>query len=279
MKVNPFFICLVPLLFLSAPIVFASTESAVNVYAAYNSSPIDSASDSTTSLVIPAEAHALAEYQAGGHYAQADAEATLDDTLNIAKLFTFAEGFDSYGSSLEATASAISSADWLIYSDTLPVGTPVQVWMDMEFQGQLYSQHGDYVSSAETSLLLDGTEIYSGSASFGRPDLTVTGDWISNVFANGSFAYDVYALGAPPPIDTAVGETINLTIYLQAAIVCMNTLEGGARADFSNSAFYRLQNAFEPGSSSPADIDFVLVPEPTAILLLAAGSLILRKRI
>lgn len=279
MNVKPVLICLIPYAALFAPNAFASL-STVDVSSQYSTLPIDSDDDSASSLPLSAEAHALAGSKPD-NYAQADAAIHFDTASPIPRclISSVTEGFIAGSSlvSVHAQSYAFSTADWLVSSDTLPAGTPVWVWLDIRFDGRLYSEGSAFVSSAETSILLNDTEIYAGSASFANPDLTADGSWAGNLEQSGDNAYDLLA-PATPTFYTAVGETINLTFWLQTEIGCTNAIEGGARADLSGTGYYSFLAAYNLNiPPRPLDVDFVLIPEPASILLLAAGLLRLRR--
>lgn len=271
MKARPFFHSVVLILIVCNPSAFASVAS-VEVTAQYGSLPVDSVADSTSSLILPAEAHAFSEFELGG-FGQSDAKAYLDGRVE-----SFSSGLGAYGHPIYAQSQAASSADWLVHSDTLPVGTPVRVWLDVVFEGRLFSMNSELISSTQASLKLDGDEIYSGSASFAKPDLTAEGNWSGNLTQDGSSAYN---LNLPNTLifDTAVGETINLTLFLRTEIDCGPTWETGASADFSSTGFYTFVGAYDleiPPHS--LNVNFILIPEPFSILLLAAGGLLVRKQ-
>jgi hypothetical protein len=272
MNAKPILSFLMVSVFLFAPSAFASFASA-NATAQYGSLPVDSETDSTVSPALPAEAHALSEFLPGD-YGQSDAKAYLDGRVE-----SYTSGSGAYGNPVYAQSYATSSAEWLIQSDTLASGTSVRVWLDVLFEGQLYSEGTSFISSAEVLLSLNGDEIYSGSASFAKPNLTVEGFWNGNVFPNGGDAYDVYAPGTLI-FDTAVGEIINLTLYLRTEVDCGPTWETGALADFSNSGSYSFIGGFDLHMPPrQLDVNFILIPEPATLLLLLAGTLLLKKRV
>ena len=272
MNVKPFFAFLILFIFLSAPCVFASFEASVDVSAQYGSSLLDSDADSTSSLVMPAEGHALAGSKPDA-YAQSDGMAYLDGHV-----YGFTAGFGTAGNSIYAQSQASGTTRWLVQSDTLPVGTPVQIWMEVLFEGQFYSEDGLCTSSAQASLRIDGSEVYQGSASFANSALSTDGAWWIDYFSkNGNNAYDLYCPQSIAPFVTAVGETIDLTLFLQTAVECTGSYRGGARTDFSSSGGYTFVAKLNPDSGADLDVNMVMVPEPASILLLSLGTLLLRK--
>lgn len=268
MNMKPILFCII-LPALSAPSVFASYAN-VTVYAAYGSIFEDSGADSTTSLLEPAGADAFAGF-GQDDYAQSEVSAYLDG-----RLYGLTEGLSTSGSPIYASATAFSSADWLIASDTLAVGTPVQVRLEVVLEGLFYSENSHAASSAQAWVKLDGDEVYNGSASFANPDLTKEGAWAYSLSPLGGNAYDLYAPGLLL-FNTAVGEKINLTLFLQTEVEWTDTLAGHARTEISGYYNYQYAGTYNPGTGKTIDADLVLIPEPAMLLLLSAGALLLRK--
>jgi len=273
MYVKPVFIYLFLLIYLSVPSVFASYAS-IDVQAAYGSSLMDSAVDLSFSDVLPASGSALAGL-GPEDYAAGSATAYSDGRMGVSG---FSGGFSASGGRVSAFSSSVSSADWLVGSDTLVAGTPVRIGLELMIEGTLYSEAAGSVSSAEISLLCDGQERYGGTVSFAySAGLDVEGAWSYGFYSTGSTSYMAYEYGAVE-IDAAVGQIINLALLLQTGIDCAAGAGGGARTDFSNSASYTFTYFFEPDADRSVDAYPVLIPEPVCGLLLAAGALLLRKR-
>ena len=281
MNLKPFLIGLIPFVFLFAPGVYASLSS-VDVSAQYGVLPVDSDMAFAGSFPFSAETHALVGSKPDD-YAQSDAAIAIDaaNPHPRCQISSLTDGYvtGSSGVSIYAHSQAVSSADWLIDSDTLPIGTPVRVWLEVGFDGQFYSVNGNCTSSAEASILLDGDEIYSGSALFANPDRTANGFWTDDLYENGDKAYDLYDLSTLI-FDTAIGEIINLNFSVQTEIDCTNIIDAGASVDLTGNGYYSFSLAsdfnFPP---KVLDVDFVLIPEPASLLLLAAGLLRLRSKI
>ncbi len=267
MKNKPFFLAAVSIFFLFQACLFAS-YAICNAYSVYGNL---SGSDLKTSnsLTKPAQAEVLVS--AGlSDYASSWAQATLDG-----KVYGLTEGFGTAGVDISAHSSADSSADWLVWSDTVPLGTPVRLWVDLLFEGRLYSEQRQAVSSASAVLLLNGQSLYSASIRFQNPTLTADGLWAYSYVSSGPFSYDLYAPGSLF-IATSVGQKINLTLTLQTSVECTQITFGGARTDFASSGSYAFLGVYSVGTpSKPLNVQMILIPEPASLLLLACGGCLL----
>ncbi|MEJ5260836.1 MAG: hypothetical protein WHS88_11680 [Anaerohalosphaeraceae bacterium] len=215
----------------------------------------------------PAVSEALAGFGLSD-YTFSWAQATLDG-----KVYGLTEGFGTAGVDIYAHSSAVSSTDWLVWSNTVPLGTPVRVWVDLLFEGQLYSEQSRAVSSASVQLSLNGQSIYTGSARYQYPTITADDSWAGSCFPGGAYTCDVYAPGSLF-LQTAVGQTINLTLMLQTTVECSQITIGGARTDFSTSGSYTFLGVYSVGTpSKPLNVQMILIPEPASLLLLACGGL------
>lgn len=267
MKNKPFFLAAVSIFFLFQACLFAS-YAICNAYSVYGNL---SGSDLKTSnsLTKPAQAEVLVS--AGlSDYASSWAQATLDG-----KVYSLTEGFGTAGVDISAHSSADSSADWLVWSDTVPLGTPVRVWVDLLFEGQLSSYQSRAASSASVQLSLNGQSIYTGSARYQIPTVTADGSWADSCYRREYYDCNVYAPGSLF-IQTAVGQTINLTLTLQTSVECTQITFGGARTDFASSGSYAFLGVYSVGTpSKPLNVQMILIPEPASLLLLACGGCLL----
>lgn len=252
----------------------ATLIATASTYAEYDTLS-DSDTDTSTSTSVPAEAHTLVEYEPGGHYGRSDAEASITGVVR-----GFSEGFDSYGGPIYAYSNASCSTDWLIDSSTLPTGTPVNVLVDISFEGELYSESLNFESYANASLSVGGMELYQGSGRFARPNLIDEGYWAGD-FQSAHAGYkrlldttDTLSFSA------LIGDIINIELTLYTEVDLVDVYEGGARADFSNSGSYIFAGAEDPlNPGTMLDVNFQIVPEPSTISFLGLGSLaLLRKR-
>jgi len=271
-KTKPFFLAAVSHFFLFQSCLFASYAIS-NAYSVYGNLS-DSDLKTSNSLTNPAQAEVFVS--AGpSDCASSWAQATLDG-----KVYGFTEGFNTTGADIVdiyAYSSAVSSADWLVWSDTVPLGTPVRVWVDLLFEGQLYSYHTRAASSASGQISLNGQPIYAGSARYQYPlTAEAEGSWVDSC-SIGITGYNckVYAPGSLF-LQTAVGQTINLTLTLQTSVECAQITIGGARTNFSSSGSYTFLGVYSTGTpSKPLNVQMILIPEPTSLLLLACGGCLL----
>ncbi len=265
MKNKPVFLYLTTILLVSGGNVFASYASC-NTYAVYGAVS-DSTLNTSSMLGLPAEAETLVG--AGlEDYASSWTRATLDG-----KVSGVTEGFSAAGQDLYAHSSAVSSANWLVRSNTVAAGTPVRLWLDVLFEGQFYSEQPQAISSASVSLQRNGETIYRGSARFFRTFVTTTYSWDGSCFVENS---TTCVLSAPGSlfVHAVVGDVINLTMNLQTAIECTQTALGGARTDFSSSGSYQFLGAFDYGlPSKELDVEMILIPEPAAVVVVFFGGL------
>jgi len=264
-ETKPFLRAAVSLFFTLQPCLFASFASC-NSYAVYGNL---SNSDLEISVLpgLPASSDVLSGTGLSD-YASSWAQATLDG-----KVCGLTEGFSTAGKNVYAASTSVSSADWLVWSNTVPLGTPVRVWVDLLFDGQLYSEQSLAVSFASVQLSMNGQSICTGSARYQYPTVTADGLWAGAYFAGGDFSYNVYA-PASLFIQTAVGQTINLTLTLQTSIECTQTTLGGARTDFSSCSSYTFLGVYSVGTpSKPLNVQLILIPEPASLLLVCGGLL------
>jgi hypothetical protein len=256
--------------FLFAPYALASYAT-VTSYAAYGSVFEDTSADSSITLADPAQADAFAGFGLDD-YALSEAGGYLDG-----RVYGLAEGLSTAGSPLYASTTAFSSANWLIGSDTLADGTPVQVRLEVTFEGLFYSENSHASSSAQAWVKLDGAEVYAGSASFAKPVLAKEGVWTYSLSPLGSNSYDLYAPGLLL-FNTAVGETINLTLFLRTEIEWTDPSAGYAKTEITG--YYNSQSAgtYNPSTGKVIDANLILIPEPWTFVLLAAGGALLGSR-
>lgn len=266
MKTTSFLPAAVFIFFIFQARLFAS-YALCNAYSVYGNL---SNSDLKTSHLLTSPAQAEVIVGSGlSDYASSWAQATLDG-----KVYGLTEGFSTAGTAVYAHSSAVSSADWRVWSNTVPIGTPVRVWIDLLFQGQLYSEQSQAASFASVKLSLNGQSIYTASARYYSPTVTAYGSWTDSCFPVDAHTYDVYAPGSLF-IQTAVGQTINLTLMLQTSIECTQTALGGARTDFSSCGSYTFLGVYSVGTpSKPVDVQLILIPEPASLLLLVCGGLL-----
>ncbi len=262
MNVKLFCVSMVSLLFCSSNVL--ASYACADAYAVYGGQT-DSCSTTTISSV-PAVAEAsvstgLEDYAFGW------AQATLDG-----KVSGCTEGFSAAGKDVYAHSSAVSSADWLVVSDTVPVGTAVRIWVDVLFEGRFYSEQSQAASRASVVFQADGKTIYEGSAYFQYPVITAEGQWEGMYQPEQPFLYGLSAPGSLF-VQTAVGERINLTLLLQTSIECTQTQQGGAFTDFSSSGSYAFLGVYNLGvPAKELNVQMVLIPEPCSILLVLLGT-------
>ncbi|HOK66652.1 MAG TPA: hypothetical protein PK054_09365 [Anaerohalosphaeraceae bacterium] len=267
MKTKPLFLAATSLFFLFQSCLFAS-YAICNAYSVYGNLS-DSDLKTSHSLTKPAQAEVLVSAGPSDR-ASSWAQATLDG-----KVYGFTEGFGTAGVDIYAHSSAVSSADWLVWSDTVPLGTPVRVWVDLLFVGYLSSYHSRAASSASVQLSLNGQSIYAGSARYQIPTVTAEGSWVDSCGARIAYYCNVYAPGSLF-LQTAVGQTINLTLTLQTSVECPQITIGGARTDFSSSGSYTFLGVYSTGTpSKPLNVQMILIPEPASLFLLACGGCLL----
>lgn len=270
MKAKPFFLPCVSVFLLCASSGFGSYASC-NVYAVYENLS-QSRMDTSAVLGQPAQEEVLLGIGLED-YSSSWARATLDG-----KVSGRTEGFSAAGKDVFAHSSSVSSADWLVWSDTLAVGTPVRLWLDVLFEGHLYSEQSDAVSRAWVVLQKDGVAIYSGSAEYNGSGVSAGSQWDGSCFIQDSKTCLLYAPGSLF-IDAAVGQRLNLTLHLQTSIECTQTQNGGARTDFSSSGSYQFLGAYSRGMPPrQLDVQVILVPEPLSLVLLLGGAAVNLRR-
>ncbi len=205
---------------------------------------------------------------------------------------------DPYGSeSLSIAAAAETWKPFVVASDTLPAGTPVNVTLSISYTGTLQALESvpdkyAYASAEGSMKLFDNTSALLASRSGeAEVECELIGDqWEFITEAIGAWEglltektdlnnHPIYELAYTEDIvfNAIIGETYWLWFDLGTRA---NSSAGSnlgwensqtfAEADFSNTGSYLL--------SSPADVRFVIVPEPLTIgMLMLAGLAVLRR--
>jgi hypothetical protein len=181
---------------------------------------------------------------------------------------------------LVATAQASHTTHWLLSSETLENGMEVSIIVDLTFEGQLWAyQGGQPWSSASASFSFNDTDLYEASGKNSRgSSIEETGAWIGDFTKSGN----TYSLDTTDTItfNAFLGDTIELSLFLETQAYVPKAWESGSRADFSDSAYYTIvgaQDPLDPGTM--LDVNLEIVPEPATLILLGLGGLaLLRKR-
>ncbi len=236
----------------------------------------DSDSDSSVEHLVPAEAHAYAAADEWD-YAMGDAWAAIGESV---KAVSVVEGADR--GTLTATADAAGTTEWLITSDTLPLGVPVNVLIDVGFNGYLARTRSVDTALASASLVLDGGQLlYEGAGSYGDV-MNSSGAWDGDFqyqYISGVFLHH-YFLDSTDTISFAavVGQTIALELSLETEVIVPDAMEDGAAANFFDSGSYSFIGAEDPATGNPLNVEFMLVPEPGTFLLFGLGGFGLVRR-
>lgn len=245
-----------------------STSSMFDIYS-------DSDSDTSFDALIPAEAHALAEHPTTEwYYGKSDAQASIGGSVNAYS--------GAYGASHEiisATANASSTTEWLITSNTLPLGTSINILMDISFNGKLGSDpYSTPYAAASASFSVDDSSLYEATGSYSSGStLDSSGDWVGDFTKSGWY----YILDTTDRVafEAVVGQTIAVTLSLDTDVYVPDASESGATADFFDSGQYTFfggEDPLDPGTM--LDVNFEIVPEPATLFLLSLGGLALLRR-
>lgn len=179
---------------------------------------------------------------------------------------------------------------FVITSATLPAGTPITARVGISYTGSLEvlekmaGKTSEAYASFEVTLydkheaelgVLDGTATVVGDAS-NVYTTTITGDWVGKLTQSGTaFNLDYADVITFPAV---VGD--KYWLYFDLATSCWSS--EGSNLGWDNSKTYASANFADTATytlSSTADVNFVTVPEPATLALLAAGGLgLLRRR-
>ncbi len=251
----------------AVPVAEVSTSTMFDIYS-------DSDSDTSFDVLIPAEAHALAEHPTEWYNGSSDAQATIGGSV---KAYSYAYGANH--ETISATANALSTAEWLISSNTLPLGTSINILMDISFNGRLGSDpYSSPYAAASASFSVDAFSLYEATGNYSSGStLNSSGAWVGDFIKSGWY----YILDTTDRIafEAVVGQTLEVTLSLGTDVYVPDASESGARADFYDSgqyAFFGAEDPLDPGTM--LDVTFEMVPEPATLLLLGLGSLGLIKR-
>jgi hypothetical protein len=260
-----FFAAIVVIVFAASP-TQATPVATVSTSAAYDTYT-DSESDISFDIAVPAEAHAHAwvpGYPAD--YGKSDAWAAIGGSVRA-----YSGGQGARGGSITTSADSTQTAEWLITSDTLAPGTSVSILLDVSFKGSLFADFAASLASA--SLNLGDTTLYEGTGTAPRRGaIESTGAWEGDFVKSGWW----FLLDTTDRIgfDAEVGQTIALTLTLHTEAYVASAAESGSVANFSDSGIYTFVGAEDPlDPGTMLDVDFVMVPEPTTLLLFSLGCL------
>jgi hypothetical protein len=279
MKKQAFFFSATIVMALAVSPTQATTVATVSTSTAYQTI-LDSDSDTSYLIGTPATTESLSEHPDypysswPANYAISNAWTTIGGAV---KVFCEVQGGDVVSpsppadmESVVASASASHTSDWLIASDTLAPGTQVLALLNVTFTGELRGQQaGAPETSAIASLAIDDIILYeAGGYRLRGYSVESSGEWVGDFDSSGFLdSSDMISF------DAVVGQTIILTLSLEAEAYIPQAWEAGATVDFSNSGFYTFIGAQDPGTGNPLDVQFEIVPEPTALLLLGLGTL------
>ena len=243
---------------------------------------LDSDSDISYLIGIPASTESSSEHPDNPYpadYAISNAWANIGDSV---KAFCKVQGGDEVSPAppedmepVVASASAAHTADWIVTSDTLALGTPVSILLDIIFTGELRGQQGGAPETSASALLtIDGITLYDAAGYRLRGyAVEASGEWVGDFDSSGFLdATDTLSF------DAVVGQTIELMLLLETESSIPKAWEAGATVDFSDSGSYSFVGAENPGTGAPLDVQFEMVPEPATLLLLGLGAVMVRRR-
>jgi len=229
--------------------------------------------------------------------AEGRAEAAKAGVLRI-KAFAGAEAGTPLGKTYGSAASARTAVAWEVLSGSLPEGTPVELLLDVHFDGAIYLyQDADAdrhvsVGSAWGRLNLhrqagDAFETlpsltYSGAASFAGEDQWADGEWAGDM----TVSPGLRAAGVDVDDRVTFGATVGEEMLIDFGLGVDASIFGDLRelvrveSDFSSSAWYEFAGALDPQTGQPLDVTVQVVPEPASLIILCLGALpaILRRR-
>jgi len=152
MKISSILVLAIVVIMLTASTVQADLVATVSTSATYQTIA-DSDSDTSFDPAIPAEAHAYAGVD-DWDYARGEALAEIGGSVKASSAVVGASG-----GALSASANSSQTTKWLITSETLSIGTPISVLIDISFNGQLARSRNVNSTSANACLVLDETEL------------------------------------------------------------------------------------------------------------------------
>ena len=203
---------------------------------------------------------------------------------------------------LFASANSYTDSHWTVISNTLAVGTPVDLVLNAHFDGALYTGEwfgagpGDVyaTASAHWDYYKDNSfgEHFSGDISLDdnngvnkSGDWDTYGSWISSLGSNENSVSG--SVDAPWTIHLTVGEGVRLYMGLSTYCGAVGPYEVMASSNFSNTGYIQVTGLYDPttGNRLDASLQGSAVPEPGSLLALGAGvfglggTLLRRKRV
>lgn len=199
-----------------------------------------------------------------------------------------------------ANCTVSNKVTWTTVSTSLPVGAPIDVRVIIPFHGKIGTAGffgplgvGDVTADAHASMTVNAATVYEGGV---HAESIVPGyDGATGVFStSGAWASGTIA---PIQIDTGLGEIdgyelvavdivvhhttlaapIDIVFELMTAGFVVDPFEGVSVADFLSTGEYTLQ-AFDPTTGASLDVQFVMVPTPGSVMVLAFAVLTPRRR-
>jgi hypothetical protein len=185
--------------------------------------------------------------------------------------------------SLYASSDSYTDSHWTVVSNTLAVGTPVDLVLNAHFDGSLYT--GEWFGGGPSSVYANASahwdyykdnsfgEHFSGGISLDdyygvsqSGDWDTYGSWTSSlgtreIFVSGS-------VDAPWTIHMTVGEGVRLYMGLSTNCGAVSPSEVKASSDFLNTGYISVTGLFDPttGNRVDATLRGNAVPEPATIL-------------